>query len=192
MFGIKRKKKDLSSKLLNSDEASIFKQVAIYEAMDYIEASHKEDYEFMESALNKPLVDTETLYNISGTTIDSSNKIGYDPNTLYATVDSLEFRYPTKAFSTFLCCTMSSYLDMIENNEIDDLTIYYITDTNETYLGKYKIESGDKSDSEKENKIRITNCRCCGAPLPYTLYDIVKCEYCDVTQGVFEIIKEKR
>ena len=53
------------------------------------------------------------------------------------------------------------------------------------------IEIGNLDESQEEfktniQKIRITNCKCCGARLPRTNNHIVTCEYCDVTQDAYK------
>lgn len=93
---------------------------------------------------------------------------------------------------TFLCLTSKLYFSLISNNNIDDKTYYYLTDTNKTYLGKEPIVNIKDITEKSSNiiKIRRSNCKCCGAILPNTSNEFVTCEYCESTQNTYDIIKE--
>ena len=193
MFGFKHKKKDLVEKLLESKEASIFKQVAINEAMSEIEASHKEDYEFMKYSLNKSLIDIND-YSCTGSidgirydvstekteyilTTDNGNTITINPYLDTGLVPSM-----------YAVCTYKEYLEQAKNYPG---SIFYISDLNQLYYNGQPLLSEDDNKEEEKSylKVRVTNCKCCGARLPYTDNDFVTCEYCDSIQNTFDIKK---
>lgn len=84
-------------------------------------------------------------------------------------------------------CTNLQYMKLLSENKIEDNKVYCIIDSNKIMIGRNEARDTKKESSGYTSRIRITNCKCCGAILPYTDNDFVTCEYCDSIQNIFDI-----